>query len=333
MVQDNLNKFNILIKNQKTVFYKNSKLIRKRGILKMKENIKMKLKHIFKYNEYSNELKKLKERGEITEKELKKKLLKVGYDSIIFLLIIIIGPVIIFFSGYEVVTNINNKRIEAIEKSKEVTMPNVIGKTMAEAEEELLALELNVDKCSSNYKDLNGKNSDSIVQRITKDYSSIKEGDIVKKGDTIQIWGMSESWKEEQEERKEKGYKYCPANTSTIINCAKTLISNQLKAPSTAVWGKTEKVDEDNYGRCLVYISVESQNSFGGMVKSDFLVVLQEVNTDGKFTYLPYTSVYTIKTSLQSAYSYVEAYKNGTTYAEVETFLENNKWNVRPTEE
>ena len=30
------------------------------------------------------------------------------------------------------------------------------------------------------------------------------EGDIVKKGDTIRIWGISQKWKDKQQERKEK---------------------------------------------------------------------------------------------------------------------------------
>ncbi len=293
----------------------------------------IKLKHIMNYNQYRMELLEQKDKGEITEKEFKNKTSKVWIDTIIFTLAIIIIPVVIFISGYTIVENINEKRMEAIEKSKEVVLPNIVGKTMAEAEEELLKLELNVERCSNNYKDLDGKDSDSIVQEITKDYSSIQEGEIVKKGDTIRIWGMSQKWKEEQQERKEKGYKYCPASTDTIIGCAKTLISNQLKAPSTAIWGKSEKLDEDNYGRCLVYISVEAQNSYGGLVKSDYLVILQDVSTDGKFTYLPYVSTYTIETFVSSPYSYIEDYKDGNIYPVIQTFLDNNNWNVRPVEE
>ena len=136
---------------------------------------------------------------------------------------------------------------------------------------------------------------------------------------------MSQKWKDKQQERKEKGYKYCPASKDTVIGCAQTLISNQLKAPSTAIWGKSEKVDEDNYGRCLVYVSVEAQNSYGGLVKSDYLVILQEVSTDGKFTYLPYGSTYTIKTFGSSPYSYIEDYKNGNIYPVIKTFLDNNE--------
>ena len=229
-----------------------------------------------------------------------------------------------------IVSSINENKKQEIEKSKEVVLPKVIGKTMAEAEEELSKLELKVERCSDTPSDLDGTNSDSIVQSITRDYSRIQEGDIVKKGDTIRIWGISQKWKDKQQERKEKGYKYCPASNDTVIRCAQTLISNQLKAPSTAIWGKSEKVDEDNYGRCLVYVSVEAQNSFGGLVKSDYLVILQEVSTDGKFTYLPYSSTYTIETLGSSPYSYIEDYKNGNIYPVIQTFLDNNEWNTRP---
>lgn len=300
---------------------------------KKKNSFITRLKHIINYNKYRLELLELKDKGEITEKEFKKKSLTVYIDSFILTLAIIFIPTIIFFSGYTILQNINEKKIETIERSKEVVLPNIIGKTMAEAEEELLKLELNVEKCCNNYMDLDGNKAEAIVQKITRDYSSIKEGETVKKGDIIRIWGESQKWKDEQQERKEKGYKYCPASSNTIIGCAQTLISNYLKAPSTAVWGKSEKVDEDNYGRCLVYVSVESQNSFGGMVKSDYLVVLQEVETDGKFTYLPYSSIYTIQTLVSSPYKYVEDYKSGNIYPVVETFLQNNNWNVRPTEE
>ena len=117
----------------------------------------IKLKRVINYNKYRTELLEQKDKGEITEKEFKNKILKVWINAIIFTSAIIIMPVIIFFSGYTIVENINSKRIEAIEKSKEVVLPNVIGKTMAEAEEELSKLGLNVERNSDNYRDLDGK--------------------------------------------------------------------------------------------------------------------------------------------------------------------------------
>lgn len=272
-----------------------------------------------------------KEKKNLNKEEIKQMQKKT--NKIILITFAIVMIIILSIAGITSIVTENKKQEQlAIEKSKEVVLPKVIGKTMVEAEEELSKLELNVERCSNTPSDLDGKNSDSIVQSITRDYSRIQEGEIVKKGDTIRIWGVSQKWKDKQKEREEKGYKYCPASTDTIIGCAKTLISNQLKAPSTAIWGKSEKVDEDNYGRCLVYASVEAQNSYGGLVKSDYLVILQEVSADGEFTYLPYGSTYTIKTFASSPYSYIEDYKEGNIPTVIQTFLESNNWNVRPTE-
>ncbi len=273
-----------------------------------------------------------KEKKDINKDEVKA--IQRKQSKIVMIIFAIVMIIILSIAGItSIVTEKKKQEQLAIEKSKEVVLPQVIGKTMVEAEEELSKLELKVERCSNTPSDLDGKNSDSIVQKITRDYSSIQEGETVKKGEIIRIWGMSQKWKDKQQERKEKGYKYCPASKDTVIGCAQTLISNQLKAPSTAIWGKSEKVDEDNYGRCLVYVSVEAQNSYGGLVKSDYLVILQEVSTDGKFTYLPYGSTYTIKTFGSSPYSYIEDYKNGNIYPVIKTFLDNNDWNIRPTEE
>ncbi len=273
-----------------------------------------------------------KEKKDINKDEVKA--IQRKQSKIVMIIFAIVMIIILSIAGItSIVTEKKKQEQLAIEKSKEVVLPQVIGKTMVEAEEELSKLELKVERCSNTPSDLDGKNSDSIVQKITRDYSSIQEGETVKKGEIIRIWGMSQKWKDKQQERKEKGYKYCPASKDTVIGCAQTLISNQLKAPSTAIWGKSEKVDEDNYGRCLVYVSVEAQNSYGGLVKSDYLVILQEVSTDGKFTYLPYGSTYTIKTFGSSPYSYIEDYKNGNIYPVIQTFLDNNDWNIRPTEE
>ena len=270
-----------------------------------------------------------KEKKDINKDEVKA--IQRKQSKIVMIIFAIVMIIILSIAGItSIVTEKKKQEQLAIEKSKEVVLPQVIGKTMVEAEEELSKLELKVERCSNTPSDLDGKNSDSIVQKITRDYSSIQEGETVKKGEIIRIWGMSQKWKDKQQERKEKGYKYCPASKDTVIGCAQTLISNQLKAPSTAIWGKSEKVDEDNYGRCLVYVSVEAQNSYGGLVKSDYLVILQEVSTDGKFTYSPYASTYTITTFVSSPYSYIEDYKNGNIYPVIKTFLDNNEWNTRP---
>jgi len=222
-----------------------------------------------------------------------------------------------------------------IEKSKEVTVPNIIGKTLSEAKEELANLELNIQ---AEYPSLYSDAPEAIIQT---QYN--KEGDILKKGDTVKVTAKTqeqldkekqqqEENKRKQEEAKAKGYRSSPATKDTIENCAKTLIHNSLRSPSTAIWGKCEKVDEDNYGRCLVYVSVEAQNGFGAYTKSDYLVVLQYVQSNGEFTYKPYGYSYELKTfGGQPAYDYyVTAYKNGEVYPIINTFLDNNEWNTRP---
>ena len=82
--------------------------------------------------------------------------------------------IILIIAGItSIVSSINENKKQEIAKSKEVVLPNVIGKTMAEAEEELSKLELNVERCTNTTSDLDGKDSDSIVKQITRDYSSI----------------------------------------------------------------------------------------------------------------------------------------------------------------
>jgi ankyrin repeat protein len=75
----------------------------------------------------------------------------------------------------------------------------------------------------------------------------------------------------------------------TVIGCAQTLISENLKSPGSARWVKSEVIAEDKYGRYLVDIVVDSQNSFGALLRDNFFVVLQSVSKDGKFTYLTFS--------------------------------------------
>ncbi len=252
--------------------------------------------------------------------------------------IILIVMVVLIISCVVIVNSIKEKeriaRLEQEEKLK-VELPDVVGKTIAEAEKELQALDLLVKKNCDNYLDLEGNDDDSIVKKVTKNYSNINAGSTVRKGDTIEIWGQSQNWKAKQEEKKAKGYRSSPASTDTIISCAKTLIDNSLRSSSTAKWGTCEKIDEDNYGRCLVYVSLEAQNGFGAYSKLNYFVVLQYVQSDGNFTYKPYSSTYELKTfGAQSVYDYyVTTYKNKEIYPVIQTFLDNNDWNVRPSED
>lgn len=299
--------------------------------LKKSNHKKLKIISMLDYNGKVKDLKGLKESGKMTETELKKattKLwLKMFFGTIGFFILITTIIIGIAIGKQEI-----DKKIE---KSKEVQVPNLVGKTLSEAELELSNLELNIEaKYSSLYSD----NPEAIIQ--TQDNN---EGTILKKGDTVKVTAKTqeqldkEKQEKEERERKEaeakaKGYRSSPATTDTIVNCAETLISNNLKSPGTAIWGKSEKVDEDNYGRCLVYVSVEAQNGFGGYIKSDYFVILQYVESNGKFTYYPYSCIYELTTySATSPYNYyVRTYKDGEIYPVIQTFLDNNDWNTRP---
>lgn len=301
---------------------------------KEKRGLITRLKNILLYNKYRLELLELKDKGEITEKELKKKLSKVFIDSIIFTLAIIIIPVVLFLGGYTIVKNIN----DAVEKSKEVIVPNLIGKTISEAEENLAPLDLNIKAENANLSTIYSDSPDAIIV-TQKD----EEGKILKKGNSVRVEAKTkeqiEKQKQEEEERerkrieaKEKGYRSSPASTKTIEGCAQTLISNNLRSSSTARWGTCEKIDEDNYGRCLVYVSLEAQNGFGAYSKLNYLVVLQYVESNGEFTYKPYTCMHelTTFTGQDPYYYYVKEYKSGNVFPVIETFLKNNDWNIRP---
>lgn len=74
-------------------------------------------------------------------------------------------------------------------------------------------------------------------------------------------------------------------NNSTVISCAESLISQQLKAPSTASYSNAKIIDHDNYGRYLVYAEVNAQNSFGAYLHSSYVVLLWNVKKNGECTY------------------------------------------------
>lgn len=279
-----------------------------------------------------NELQDLKERGVITEQEFKKSKNKIFIKvCIIEVLILILIPTIIV-GCVMVKQEIDNK----IEKSKEVQVPNLVGKTLADAKSELSNLELNIE---AQYPSLYSDSPEAIIQ--SQDNS---EGSILKKGNTVKVTAKTQEQldkeKQEQEERKrkeaeakEKGYRSSPAKSDTIVSCAKTLINNELRSSTTARWGQCEKVDEDNYGRCLVYVSLEAQNGFGAYSKLNYFVILQYVESNGEFTYKPYGYKHELTTFGSSVYDYyVTAYKNGEVYPVIQTFLNNNGWNTRPSD-
>lgn len=66
------------------------------------------------------------------------------------------------------------------------------------------------------------------------------------------------------------------ASDQDYIDCAITVVSQQLRSPSTAIFYEEEILDEDKYGRVLVRVCVEAQNGFGGYIKNTFLVVITD---------------------------------------------------------
>ena len=257
------------------------------------------------------------------KKTLNKKTKNILIGTFIAFVIIIIGCLV-------VIPLVKSK----IAESKKVTIPNIEGKTYAEAQKELSALELNMK--TKYYWYSNDPNAIIVSQEPS-------EGKIANKGDSITVKSMTqeeidedikkqEEQKKKQEEARKNGYRKSPATSATIVSCAKTLIDNTLKSSSTAVWGDSELIEQDNYGRCLVYVSLEAQNGFGAYSKLFYFVVLQYVEYDGHFTYNPYFYSHKLTTySASSPYDYyVSAYKNGTVYPVIQTFLDNNGWNTRP---
>ena len=70
------------------------------------------------------------------------------------------------------------------------------------------------------------------------------------------------------------------------ISCAKTVASDLLKSPSTAQFSDARIVERDDYGRVLVTMTIDSQNSFGAYVRKYFAVVIHSYNDDtGEFYY------------------------------------------------
>ena len=57
----------------------------------------------------------------------------------------------------------------------------------------------------------------------------------------------------------------------------KSLIDPQLKSPASAIYNITLK-ETDNYGRKFYNIIVDSQNSYGAMLRNEFFVIFYNIN-------------------------------------------------------
>lgn len=68
-----------------------------------------------------------------------------------------------------------------------------------------------------------------------------------------------------------------------IIEACKDCIKKHLKSPSTVNFDKVEIKDRDSYGRIYLYAEIDSQNSFGAMMRGNLHIVLQNVNEDASY--------------------------------------------------
>lgn len=67
------------------------------------------------------------------------------------------------------------------------------------------------------------------------------------------------------------------------INAAKDLMYNTLKNPYSATLHDSYVIEKDDYGRAIVYLDFTAENSFGGMVRSEYYVCIHEAKSDGTY--------------------------------------------------
>jgi len=69
------------------------------------------------------------------------------------------------------------------------------------------------------------------------------------------------------------------------IVSARTLVAEYLKAPSTAQYQSTKIIDQSGQ-YYLVYVIVDAQNSFGAMIRGNYLVCI-ELTEGNRFRFNP----------------------------------------------
>ncbi len=89
--------------------------------------------------------------------------------------------------------------------------------------------------------------------------------------------------------------------TGKVENYAKSIISSNLKNPSSAQFHSSTVIDEDRYGRYLVEVDCSAQNGFGGFNRSTYYVIVHVVNGTCKYNTMmsfvdSYSSVSLLKT-------------------------------------
>ena len=83
---------------------------------------------------------------------------------------------------------------------------------------------------------------------------------------------------------KDEDISYDGNNSSVIIESCKKYVCELLKCPSTAQFNKINIISQDKYGRVFVDLSVDSQNGFGAMIRTNFGIVLYPHNNEYKIT-------------------------------------------------
>jgi len=130
-----------------------------------------------------------------------------------------------------------------------------------------------------------------------------------------------------QEEAKINGgglvgdYSFLVSSTAreVYISVAQGAVQDNLKSPYSAVFGDCKLIQVDDYGRGLVYIEVDSQNSFGAMIRGYYIVVMQTINTSKKTG--TYNTYYGIQSFGQKWYDGAES------SLQLQTIRKANFWN------
>lgn len=102
----------------------------------------------------------------------------------------------------------------------------------------------------------------------------------------------NELYSEAKNKNNNKYYK-SSATDAEYIDIAKTIVSDYLKSPSFAVYVDAKVKERDTYGRAVVLLSVDAQNSFGAMIRTHFCIVIRGINSDGTGDYRESTAIMT----------------------------------------
>lgn len=77
---------------------------------------------------------------------------------------------------------------------------------------------------------------------------------------------------------------YLGTEKSFAEDAAKSLISEQLLSPSSAIWNEVKYIEDDGEGKYIVYVDVEASNAYGGMIRKKYFVCVFDLDTS-KNTY------------------------------------------------